>query len=354
MKLPFSFSTEEKKVVYLAPQSIILLVLVPLLFYFIFYIADILLLVLLSFIIMLALRPGSLWLRQKLRLPKAFSILIMHLALLVGIFTFLLLVLPPLVKEITNFVYLVDFPALTDKLKSVEFSISMLNDYLDRIGQSVNMAMTVVNTTFGTFIKLLTIFVVSIYLMADRDNLHKKIGWFTNKREHFEKMENFLDSVELQLGGWVRGELVLMLAVGMFTFLGLFLLGIPYALPLSLIAGLLEIVPNIGPTVSAVPAVIIAFIAFGPVMAVIVLLLFVLVQQLENNILVPKVMSVHANVNPLVSIISILVGFKIFGAVGALLAIPGYIILRTAYVTFFSFVDRKHIEKMARETEKEE
>src|SRR5690606_15670337 len=124
---------------------------------------------------------------------------------------------------------------------------------------------------------------------------------------------------------------LLMLAVGLLSFVGLSLLGIPYAVPLALLAGLLEIVPNVGPTVAAIPAVFVGYLAGGPVIAGVVALLAIVIQQIENNLLVPKIMHANANVNPLISLILILTGLKVTGVIGALLAIPVYIVMRTAY-----------------------
>ena len=142
-------------------------------------------------------------------------------------------------------------------------------------------------------------------------------------------------TIENQLGGWVRGQLVLMLVIAVFTYIGFLLIGIPYALPLAILAGFLEILPNIGPTIAAVPAITIAYISSGPALAVVALLFSILVQQLENNVIVPKVMRENANVNPLISIIAILIGLQLAGVVGALLAIPLYIVIRTVYGSFF-------------------
>jgi len=112
------------------------------------------------------------------------------------------------------------------------------------------------------------------------------------------------------------------------------LISVPYALPLALLAGFLEIVPNLGPTIAMIPAVFVSYITFGPVMAGIVFLLYIIIQQIENNVLVPRVMHTSANVNPLIAITVILTGFKLGGMIGALLSIPVYIIFRTFYSTF--------------------
>lgn len=93
--------------------------------------------------------------------------------------------------------------------------------------------------------------------------------------------------------------------------------------------------PNLGPTLAAVPAILIAWATISPGMAVVVAIFYYLVQQLENNFLVPKVMKDNVDVSPLVSIMSILIGLKLAGVIGALLAIPIYIVIRSIYANWF-------------------
>ena len=129
-----------------------------------------------------------------------------------------------------------------------------------------------------------------------------------------------------------------MTVIGLMTFLGLIILKVPYALPLAIIAGLLEIVPNIGPIFSAVPAIAVAFLTFGWPVTIAVTVLYLAVQQLENNLIVPKIMRTNVNINPLVSILGILIGAKLFGVIGALLAVPIFIVLRTVFITWKKYI----------------
>lgn len=334
----------KERTISIAPQSIIFTVFLLLSLYFIYYIKDVLLLVTMAFIIMVGLRPLAQWFEKHLHLKRNLAIILTYFIFVSSLILFLAFILPPVVKEIVQLFAIVQVPAIESQLRSLNFTLQEYSEIANRVGQSFGVVMQIINTTFTGVFALLTMFVISVYLMHERPNLHKKIGWFTDKKEHFEKVEAFLDSIEVQLGGWVRGQLILMFVVGLFTYIGLTLLGIPHALPLALIAGLLEIIPNIGPTLSSIPAIIIGFIFFGPIMAAVVLLLYIVVQQLENNLFVPKIMSVNANVNPLIAILAIIIGLKVAGVAGALLAIPLYIIMRTSYVHFFSLVDRRSIE----------
>ena len=123
--------------------------------------------------------------------------------------------------------------------------------------------------------------------------------------------------------------------IGVLIYIGLRLLGIPYALPLAIFAGILEAVPNIGPVISAIPGVVIA-LTISPVMGLAAAALYFLVQQLENSVVVPKVMQKATGVNPLITILSLAIGFQLAGPLGAILAVPIVIVVHV-FATEFLF-----------------
>ena len=135
------------------------------------------------------------------------------------------------------------------------------------------------------------------------------------------------EKIEANLGKWVRVQLFLMFLIGSVSYIGLRLLEIEFCLPLAILAGLLEIVPSVGPTLSAVPAIIAGF-TLSPGKGVMVALLYIVIQQIENDIVVPKVMQRGLNFNPLVVLIGLAVGFKLGGIGGMALAVPVLIVLR--------------------------
>jgi len=132
--------------------------------------------------------------------------------------------------------------------------------------------------------------------------------------------------IELSVGHWLKGQAFLMFVVGSMSLVGLSVLQVPYPLALGLISGILEAVPMIGPLLSAVVASIIGF-SVSPVKGLMVVGLFVIIQQLENNIIVPKVMGKVSGFSPLVILLALLIGSNFFGIVGAILAVPTTIIL---------------------------
>jgi predicted PurR-regulated permease PerM len=124
-----------------------------------------------------------------------------------------------------------------------------------------------------------------------------------------------------RLGGWVRGQLLLSAIIGTMTLVGLTIIGVPYAVLLSLVAAIGEAVPMIGPIVSAVPAIIIAFFV-SPVQGFLTLGLYIVIQQLENNLVVPKVMGRAVSLHPVAVMLALLAGSELMGVTGAILAVP--------------------------------
>jgi predicted PurR-regulated permease PerM len=136
--------------------------------------------------------------------------------------------------------------------------------------------------------------------------------------------------IEDKLGSWLRGQIVLSFSIGFLTWIVLSLLGVSFALPLAVIAGILEIVPTIGPILSAIPAIIVA-LNISPLLALIVAVSYIFIQLFENNVLVPRIMQRAVGLNPIVIILSIIVGGKLLGVAGALLAIPFVSLIFVAY-----------------------
>jgi len=195
--------------------------------------------------------------------------------------------------------------------------------------QIASASVNIVKITLGifdSFLALITIFVFSFYFSLWYEKLRKRISKIFPEDTQ-RKINDSLSEIEVRIGGWVRGEFTLMVAIAAFSFVGLSILRVSYALPLSLIAGVLEIVPVIGPIISAVPAVIVGF-ASSPALGLGVLALYILIQQFENNFIVPRVMERAVGFNPLLTMSVIFIGGNIFGIIGALLAVPVVLILQ--------------------------
>lgn len=254
----------------------------------------------------------------------------------------LFLVLPPLLVQLREFI--IDLPGYLVKISEIygdSFVPGIENKEIFSVGANyvasgLDSAMKVIFTTINGLFNVITIAVLSFYLLLERDqikkNLYRVIPFLPK-----EKVTSLVHKVDVQLGHWVRGEVALMFIVGLATYIGLTLLNVPYALPLAVMAGILEFIPNIGPILSGVVATLVTVASGNPVSAVGVVVLFLIVQQLENNLLVPKIMQAAVGLNPLVAILSFLVGATLFGLPGALIAVPTAAMLQVIVLDLFEF-----------------
>jgi predicted PurR-regulated permease PerM len=167
---------------------------------------------------------------------------------------------------------------------------------------------------------LFIVLVLTFYMVVEEK---KARSYFRNlaPAEYQPYIEHLLQKIQEKIGAWLQGQILLGLIVGCLVFFGLSLLQVKYALLLAIMAGLLEVIPYVGPIVSVIPAAIIAF-AQAPVLGIFVLALYIVIQQLENHILVPKIMQKVTGLNPIISIAALLIGMKVGGLAGAILAIP--------------------------------
>jgi predicted PurR-regulated permease PerM len=322
---------KDSHTVHISPSIVVFTVSFLLGLFFLYSIRSILMLVFLAFLLMVAMNGIVMKLQTKLHLPRVLSIALTYVALVAMLVGAIVYLLPPLVSELYNLVKTLNFPWLQDRVDHLSFTVSEIGSLANQLGNSAGAVFSALMSTFSGIFAFFTIMVISFYLIIDRRTLHLRAGWFTRDSKTIDKMDMFFDSLEAQLGGWVRGQLILMIVIGLVTYIGLSLLSVPYALPLALLAGMLEILPNLGPTIASVPAIVLALVTVSPVMAGAVALFYIVVQQFENSFLVPKIMKDNVDVSPLISIVSILVGFQLGGVLAALIAVPAYITLRTIY-----------------------
>jgi predicted PurR-regulated permease PerM len=182
----------------------------------------------------------------------------------------------------------------------------------------------VFSRTVGVFSGLLgfvTVLVISFYLVVADENGMKELIRPLVPAAQQDTVMHLVHRIQKKMGMWVLGQLVLSASIFVLTFVALTLLGVKYALVLALLAGLLEVVPYIGPFLSAVPAFFFALVQ-GPALAAVVVILYVIIQKIEGYVLVPKIMHKAVGTSPLVVLLSLLIGFKLAGIVGLLLAVP--------------------------------
>lgn len=309
-------------------RTIIFTILFLLFLYLIFQIRQIILLVYISSILMMVLNP--LVTRLEKKIPRSWAILLCYFFFF-GILSLILgSLFPPLVEQTRRLLeWLPVFFA------SLDFAQIDQNALSTQLGSLPEKSLKFVAGLFTNFVALFALMVVTFYLLMERRRLgHYLFVLFGDQNKN--QVERIISKIESQLGDWVRGQVILCTVVGVMTYIGLRLLGIEFALPLSLLAAVLEIVPNMGPVLSAIPAVLIGLVA-SPISALAVAALYFLVQQIENYLIVPNVMKRVVSLSPLIVILSLMIGFKVGGIFGVILAVPTVLILRVIILEVASF-----------------
>lgn len=187
-------------------------------------------------------------------------------------------------------------------------------------GGFAEQAVTIVVRLLSAIVDVFLVLVIALYLLLDTRRMR---AFFLRllplrQRAHAERVEAEVVRV---FGAYVRGQLVLALLVGVASTLALLLLGVPYAIVLGVLAGILELVPMLGPILGAIPAVLVAL--FQPFPLVLwVIVAFIVIQQLEANLLVPRISGHAVGLHPLAAMLALIAGLEIGGIVGALFAVP--------------------------------
>lgn len=281
---------------------------------------------LISIIISSAIDPLADYLRKK-HIPRGLSVLVVYV-LVFGLLTLIVsLLIPPITQQFSQI-------AQSDYYGSISHRLGSFRAALDNfgVGQQIEenikgFAGTISGALFETtrgvvtgFLSVITVLVISFYLTVEENGMKNFIKNLTPYK-HQAYAIRLTNKIQKKIGWWVLGQAILSLIIFGLTFLGLTLLKVKFALVLALIAGVLEIIPYIGPFVSLIPAVFFAFLQ-NPPLALAVLVLYVLIQQLENHIIVPVVMSKSVGLNPVLVILGILIGGSLGGILGAVLAVP--------------------------------
>lgn len=316
---------------HISAWTVVKVVLVFFLIYLVWSLRGVILVLFVALLLSALINPFADWF-EKRKVPRAVSVLLIYV-LLFGFLTLVaVLLVPPLLSEFKELVK--NFAAIWTRISSAfvylqqasaEYGIEQniqrgLQTLETSIGQFVGSALGTIRGFFGGFVSFLITLVLTFYMVVEEDAMRKLFRAIAPSG-YQPYLSGLFMRIENKVGFWLRGELLLMLIVGTFSYVGLSILGVEYALILGLLAGLTEIIPYAGPIIAAIPAVIIAFTQ-SPLKALFVIVLYFAIQQLENHLLVPKVMQRAVGLNPVVSIVALLVGANLGGVVGAILAIP--------------------------------
>lgn len=274
---------------------------------------DIIALVFCSILITLAICPLVDWF-EKRKIKRGLSAILILLSFFGLVITLAVSIASPLFTQTEQFIQ--KLPALVEKVSPIKFDAS---SFTPQISQVPNQVLKIAIGTFSGFITVFATIVLSYYMIQE---LHKLRNYFTYWwGEKGERYYVIAEKLETEIGHWIRGEVLLMVIVGVLSYLGYVIVGLPYAVALGVIAGLLELIPNVGPTIATIPAILVGF-SISTAHGLGALAVSIIVQQLENNLIVPKVMQKTTGLNPIVTLLAIMIGLKLGGPLLAVLSLP--------------------------------
>jgi predicted PurR-regulated permease PerM len=270
------------------------------------------------------------------RMRRGLAVAIVYLCLILAPFALIALLVPPIVEQANNLVQnlpqyaqqLTEFVEGNDRLRQLqedyditgklEEEASQLPGRLgDAAGVLSDIGLGIVNSIFAG----VTIIVLSIFMIGSGQRfLHAWAAHYSPERE--EWMRNLFERIGNAIGNYVAGALLQATVAGVTSWIMLLILGVDYALPLAVIIFLLDLVPLVGATLGAIVVGIVTLFSDFPIDTIVWAVFAIIYQQVENNVIQPRIQARAVQLEPLVVLISVLFGSTLFGVLGALLAIP--------------------------------
>jgi predicted PurR-regulated permease PerM len=296
--------------------------------------SNVLVQVAIAILLAAGLEPAVAWLRGKTRLPRSLNIILVYLGFMVLVGLLLFLIVPAAVTQLNEFsnrlpILLADLRAFAVDIRPSVVADGLVNA-IDAVAANlrapeaeadpealVDVGLAVADALIAVITVLTLVF---FWLIG-----HQRIQRFMLAllpRDRRAGVRRGWNEVELRLGLWVRGQAILMASIFAMTTVAYFLLGLPNALLLGLIAGIAEIIPIVGPLLGAIPALLVAAVTGEIELVLLVAGVYIVIQFLEGNILVPMVMKSTIGVPPFLVVTSLVVGAAAGGLIGALLAVP--------------------------------
>ncbi len=308
-------------------KAIIKILLAILFLLFLYLIRDILLLVFVVLIVVAGLGPTLIYF-DKYKIPRWLSVTIVYILILAFLVLLFFLIIPPVIEQ--SSLLIKNIPFIIEKLPS-SISEFISNNYAtetekffslsENLKNISNSVMEYTFTFFGSVSDFVLISIISFYLLLKQEAVEETFFSFfpDRKKEHMNKIYN---KINQKLGKWIRSRVLLSFIITIITFIVLSLINVPYAMMLAVLAGILDIVPIIGPVFTGLVIGIIAYTTGSVWLAGLSVILFTLIIQFADNFIAPKLMGKAIGLSPVIIIIVFTIGAKLGGIIGAVLAIP--------------------------------
>lgn len=298
--------------------------LVPMALWLAWFLRDIFALLFLVLIVVAALGPPVSFL-EKQGIPRTGAVALLYaigVLILIGLFS---LIIPPLVEQVRLFI--LELPTIVSRItplyelltqSNAQHILNSVSSGLSDVTQGV-FAATI--RLFGGAISAVTVLVLSFYLLVDAQKTSDSLLILV-PQSYRHVVTDIIGQTGEKLGMWLRGQLILSLLIGTLSFVGLSILHVKFALTLGVLAGMLEVIPFLGPVIAALAAAFVAYASGTWQLAAGVLVFYTILQQTESHILVPKIMESAVGLSPIIVVIALAVGAQLGGITGAILAVP--------------------------------
>ena len=301
------------------------------LFYALYRVRSVLLLVFVAAFLAIGLDPAVGWLESK-KIKRGWAVTIIFLGVVLVLVGFVASVVPPLVEQATNFAsnlpeYVDDLAArnqrIADFVQDNDIAQRLrdaITDVPGQVGGSLGTIAGVAGSILGTIFNVLTVVVLTIYfslsLRRAREGSMKLVP--SSRRQRFAEL---LDPILEKIGAYIAGNVSVSVIAGIVSFIFFLVTGIPYPIALALWVAIADLIPLVGATLGMIPAVVVAFFLGWP-LGVATLVFFLIYQQIENYVIVPRVMTKAIDISPAAVLLAALIGGSLLGFVGALIALP--------------------------------
>jgi predicted PurR-regulated permease PerM len=272
------------------------------------------------------------------RLPRWLAILVVYVVIIGTVVGIAAMVVPPLIDQAEQLWrdlpdkidraqrFLIDRGLITRRITFEEAVQSAPGDSTSAATSAVGTVATALGTLAKSILGFVTILILAFYLLIESDSLFAGFARLFPRERRAEVIRAGRE-ISTKVSAWMTGQLILGGTIGATSAIGLYLLGVPYFYVLALVSAVGELIPVVGPILAAVPAIAVAF-SVSSRTALWVALFFIVQQQAENHLLVPKIMDRQVGVSAVVVIVALLIGSSLFGILGAILAIPTAAILQ--------------------------
>lgn len=290
----------------------------------IYTVRDIIVLFFVVLVIVAALSPVVD--RMSKHIPRVLALIILSLGFLVALAAVGYLFVPTIVYQLSQLA--INLPIIAGRFEpyyaGIQQAAANYQESLFNLSAQLGRLTSGLYATTVSFVTGLmaffTILILSFYMLLEQKSIEAfLLNLMPENRK--QKMIEILQKIADKMGKWLRGQALLMLAIGLLDGIGLVALGVPYPLVLAVWGGITEVIPYIGPWLGLIPAFLVA-LTVSPLKALLILIVYVVIQQLEAQFLAPKIMGRAVGLSPVIIILSLLVGAKLMGILGVIIAVP--------------------------------